>query len=77
MVMNHLVIYYVEIALHYYASAKHEGKYELLKKDQEHYLRSQNTMQCFPGEEATICPCCFFPSPRKVSYPMGHQLKAL
>ena len=48
----------VEIALHNYVSAKHEGEFELSKRDQEHDLESQNTMQCLPGEEATICPCC-------------------
>ena len=53
----------VEIALHNYVSAKHEGEFELSKRDQEHDLQSQNTMQCLPGEEATICPCCSFHLP--------------
>lgn len=61
--MDCLVIYYLEIVLRNYASANHEGEYDLLKRDQEHYLQSQNTMQCFPGEEATICPCFFFRFP--------------
>lgn len=36
MKMHCLVIYYLEIALCIYASSKHEGEYDLSKRDQEH-----------------------------------------
>lgn len=34
--MDRLVIYYLDIVLRNYASGKHEGEYDLLKRHQEH-----------------------------------------
>lgn len=42
MMMNHLVIYYLEIAFCMCVASKHEGECDLSARDPEAHLQSQN-----------------------------------
>lgn len=64
MMMNHLVIYYLEFVLRNYASSKHEGeeKTRNISPESEHH-------EAFSGVRSYHCFCCFFLSPEMFKLP--------
>lgn len=70
MVMNHLVIYYLEIILCNYASSKYEGEYDRPRGDQEH-LSDIGTACSISGSEKLPSVLAAFSFSLKCKLPDG------